>query len=78
MYKDLWRRCTAIAFLIKLSVKWRSRYRRRRDLLKLPIEQWRQRRQGQCSVKRNLYVTFEFRSYLDQSSPQITLKIAQT
>ena len=38
MYKDLKRTCTAIVLLIKPFVYWRSRYRRRCGLLKLPID----------------------------------------
>ena len=37
MYKDLQRTCTVIVLLIKPFVWWRSRRRRRRGLLKLPI-----------------------------------------
>ena len=37
MYKDLQRTCTAVVLLIKPFVWWRSRCRRRRGLLKLPI-----------------------------------------
>ena len=37
MYKDSKRTCTAIVLLIKPFVWWRSRCRRRRGLLKLPI-----------------------------------------
>ena len=36
MYKGSKRTCTAIVLLIKPFVLWRSRYRRRRGLLKLP------------------------------------------
>ena len=38
MYKDKERTCTAIVLLIKPFVWFRSRRRRRRGLLKLPIE----------------------------------------
>ena len=37
MYKELQRTCTAIGFLIRPFVWWRSRCRRRGGLLKLPI-----------------------------------------
>ena len=37
MYQELQRTCTAIVLLITPFVWWRSRCRRRRDLLKLPI-----------------------------------------
>ena len=39
MYKELKRTCTAIVLLIKPFVLWRSRWRRRRTLLKVPTQQ---------------------------------------
>ena len=39
MYKELRRKCTAIALLIKPFVWWSSRWHRCRGLLKLPINE---------------------------------------